>query len=216
MSLVVENPFNTTTGLLQSLENGIRIFNKKFRNFCEKSPLRLSYCTLPNFVTVTLHKRDGELQELKYQWEQLEEMLTQKLQDGEENALESAVKDFIYRIRLELAPHLPVLAYRKYRRRDLTPEEMISVLVAKEEDSEVFTSKQELVQEKTFILEQVILPRNLFALTDVDGNRHLFKLKNGMAMPFLYQVWNTDMTPDELGRKFFSRAKLVSRKQEQR
>jgi hypothetical protein len=213
------------------LEEAIFLFNKKFRSFCEKSPLSLSYAVMPSYVLIILYQKKKEFQ-FKKPWEDLQKYMEVQIEeftktkgieksssdlplDIRSQIVEKAVKQFIYEIRLLLAPYRPVFLYRKYEWREKTPEEMIKTLVEKKEkgkNSEVETKVCELKKEKKFILEQVILPKSLFAFTDEEGYRYLYRLKTGLTMPFLYRLNNEELLPEELGKQFFSKAQLISKK----
>ena len=222
-----------------SLDLAIKTFNKKFKNFCNKSPLRLSYLLLPSGLQLVINKPTGDIV-LSRGWDILEETIEKGIEEhilkkgfiynfntpeGKElrqYLIDLAVKQFIYDIRLSLAEYLPVLRYRKFQTRELTEEEMAERLVTlslkKQDLSSAGVTKTTLETSKIFIMEQIFLakdpsnPKSLFSLSDSTGVRHLYKFKTGLVMPFLYKMWNTPLSPDELGKEFFTQAKLVSSK----
>lgn len=226
-----------------SLNAAIKLFNKKFRNFCEKNPLRLSYVILPSELKVVISRANDQEVEKTWAWtllldyveEGIESFVLQQDRSSAvslasaagrtilDDIINQAVKQFIYEVRLDLAAYLPILTYRKYDRRDLSPDEMATKLVKsnwqKEKDNDTFVT--ELVKEKQFVMEQIFLakgaqnPKSLFALSDENGIRYLYKFKTDLVMPFLYKMWHFELPPEELGKEFFSQAKLISKKGEE-
>jgi len=186
------------------IDDIIQTFNKKFSKVAEKMPCQV------DFIPYTGHAeiRVDALPAFKMEWDSI-------IRDVHSNnkTIEEAVKKFIYDIKYKLAEEgfFPTIEYKRWGKRQLTPDEAISTLLSKQteeiEDEDMY--RDDLLDRKTFIITETDIRRGVVTLLDEEGKFH--KFKHPVVSVIKLKALNKDVTPEELGRVFFKKAKPLKR-----
>jgi len=167
-----------------------REFKKRFANFCEKSPVLLSYIMTPTSVQVT-----DEVQEIIHEfiWD-----------------FTLSVKEFIHYIKQKLikACYPTIIKTTK-----------MEVLVDVEEQTELLSSgipideiptKKIVLIKKEYLLDKVIVYKDIFILQDLETKESFrYKLAKSSIF-FLKKIRNGLLTKEEAGTFFFENSELLN------
>lgn len=165
-------------------------FKKRFTNFCEKSPILLSYAVTNNQVQVVIEETD--------------DVLTFDFQFSVD------VKEFIYGIRqILIRKAYPVIEKTEFSERTLSAEEQITMA---QQGTPVDAIPSVVTEQKAirYLIDRVIIYKDTFILRDLETDK-LYRYKlNGSSVFFLKKMRLKKMSPKEAGDFFFSKAELLN------
>ena len=165
-------------------------FKKRFSNFCDKSPILLSYIVTGDTVKVVI--------------EDIDEVITFPIQYTID------VKSFIYGIRQVLIKRAyPVLERVIKTDRPITEDERLKMI----EDGvtlELLPSSIEEELVKKYLIDRVIIYKDTFILKEIDTGK-LFRYKlNKSSVFFLRKLRMGKLSEQEAAEYFFENAELLN------
>lgn len=165
-------------------------FKKRFSNFCEKSPVLLSYIVSDNKVDVVLEDTD--------------EVITFPIQYTID------VKSFIFGIRQVLIQRAyPTISHVITKEREITLDEQRDHIEkgTPVEDIPSIISYSETIK---YLIDRVIIYKDIFLLKDLStGKMYRYKL-NKSSVFFLRKLRHKKITPEEAAVYFFENAELLN------
>lgn len=176
-----------------------QMVDKKLHNVAKTSPVDFSTSTSAVAVEVTISTQSETLVRT-LQWEYLFNQIPchNGCKDNEQIS-----KEIVAHIKNQIiAPHLPVLWYRRLEKRELDTDEVINRMLR---ESDASPYQTEIVEAKPFVVEKVDLSSNKFTLIDKEGKRTIFEYEP--AAPFLVSLKSGNHSGEELGKRFFTKAR---------
>ena len=176
-----------------------QMVKKKLHNIAKTSPVDFSVDTTAVAVEVTISTQSETLVRT-LQWEYLFNQIPchTGCKDNEQIS-----KEIVAHIKNQIiAPHLPVLWYRRLEKRELDTDEVINRMLR---ESDATPYQTEIVESKAFVVEKVDLSSNKFTLLDKEGKRTIFEYEP--AAPFLLSLKSGNHSSEDLGKRFFSKAR---------
>lgn len=173
------------------------IFAKKFKNFCSKLPILISYKLMPNGIIVYEHF-DEENEENK-----------QKILTYDYDYLLSVQKN-IYNIKKMLYPYFPEMKQKIVKEVHATAEEVNTKISSGEISLDDVTSNGYLlISEKKWQIEKVIVGRDEIFIRDMDSKSlYRYKLKYPVVT-FLKKMRNNEITYKDAWEFFVNKAKQL-------
>jgi hypothetical protein len=169
----------------------VEIFKRKFANFCEKSPLRLSFTTTPQGVQITdVDNNRG----VDIDWE-----------------FSVHVKGFIYGIKQILIEkgYYPYLEKVETTERPMSTEEQIS-LASRGFDIETLPTMTVTQKHTTYRIDKVIMFKDIFIFQEESTGKMLRYHLNGSSSFFLKDLRSGKFTPKTGADYFFRKADFMN------
>ncbi len=165
-------------------------FNKRFSNFCEKSPVLLSFNLSPTCVQVVDESKDNVFE---FTWDYT---LT--------------VKEFIHAIKeILIKSCYPVITKKETTIEDVSIEEQ-SKMIADGVSVDKVPTKREVYKKKYYLIDKVIVYRDVFLIKELETDQVSRYKLNKSAIFFLKKVRNGSFSPEEAGTFFFENATLLN------
>ena len=198
---------------LEKLSQAAKLFQRKFNKVREKLPLYVSFTMDAEGIEV--YRTPQSMREENASEKQL--YLKKPWPKDIEIATESKIKRFIHDIKAELASggYYPIIIYRKFEDREMTPSEAISTLLKKGEeisDGDMFV--KDVKDWKPFIVYEIDHKKKVVTLLDEGDNKYLFKYALTEELKYYLDglgQGDVDDTKEkeEAGRHFFSSASFL-------
>lgn len=174
----------------------IQEFRKRFTNFCEKSPVLLSFTTTGTGVKVI-----NESTDVVYDFE-FDYTLP--------------VKQFIFGIKQILVEECyPILNLVIEEEESISMEEQIAIATDEDTPIEKVPTKRIVEKSKRFLIDKVIIFRDTFIVKDLTTEKmYRYKL-NGSAVLFLNNMRSSEdrkshLTPEKAAQYFFKHSQLLN------
>ena len=166
-------------------------FIKKLSNFCEKSPVLLSFVTSDAGVTI-IHANSGKRYEFPWNFT-------------------VAVKSFIHGIKEVLVEnHYPRMVQVIETEVPLTPEEQ-AALLEQDIDPATLPTTQKVITKKLWRLDRVIVWRDIFILVDEEsGEQFRYKMHKSCVF-FLKNYRGGKYTLETAADYFFKNSSLLNK-----
>ncbi len=166
-------------------------FIKKLSNFCEKSPVLLSFVTADEGVTI-IHANTGARYE--FPWD-----------------FTKPVKSFIHEIKdVLVARHYPRMLEHITSEVQLTPEEQ-AVLLEEGTEPDKIPSTRSVVTDRTWRIDRVIVWRDIFILVDEDTNEQ-YRYKLNKSCVFFLKNYRSGKFTLESAWDYFSKNAVLLNK----
>jgi len=169
----------------------VEIFKRKFANFCEKSPLRLSFTTTPQGVQITdVDNNRG----VDIDWE-----------------FSVHVKGFIYGIKQILIEkgYYPYLEKVEEIHEELTPEEQVS-MASHGVDLDTLPTTKVIKKSNVYRIDKVIMFKDIFIFQEQSTGKMLRYHLNGSSSFFLKDLRSGKFTPKTGADYFFRKADFMN------
>lgn len=179
--------------LVKTLDSSdyIAEFKKRFTNFCEKSPILLSYVIVNNQVQVILEESD--------------DIITFDFQYSTD------VKEFIYGIRqILIRKAYPIIEKVIQEEVKLTPDE-IALIAQSGANIETIPNYKKIERVEKYLIDRVIIYKDIFIVRNLETDK-LFRYKLNSSSVFFLRKLKADKyaTLQEAGNFFFSNATLLN------
>ena len=168
----------------------IKLFQRKFTNFCEKSPILLSFITTANGVQVV---NEGDDSIFDFPWK-----------------FDVDVKSFIFGIKRVLVDKCyPVITKIESIRNPLSEEEQLYLASTGINLDEVPTFKNTEVK-TSYIIDRCIITKDTFIIKEVATEKLFLYRMNTSSIFFLKKIRNGDLNRESAGEYFFTHSELIN------
>jgi len=148
----------------------IRTFNKKFKNFCEKAPIVMTYRTTPSSVFVS-EMKTKEIKQFDFDFSV---SVKQNIK---------IIKDWLFKNKY------PRMIQIIEEEMSLTEEELEEKLNQGIMDDQILLQKKKKTYHITWVIEKVIILRDEFIIRNLqDNNLYVFKMNSMPCTLFLKKV----------------------------
>jgi len=165
-------------------------FKKKFTNFCEKSPILVSFSVTPSCVQVI-----DESKEIVYEfpWD-----------------FTLTVKEFIHIIKDILVKNCYPRIIKSDRTKEVVSIEEQTLLAKGGVPIDQIPTIREVVKKTEYLIDKVVVYRDIFIVKNMKTNMsERYKLNNSSVF-FLKKIRNGKFTPEEAGNFFFENSTFLN------
>lgn len=165
-------------------------FKKRFTNFAEKAPIRLSFNTTPSGVQVIDEDTD---QVYEFDWDYT--IPVKSFIHGIKNVLKEQCYPRIIKVTEEVQP--------------LSDEKQVE-LAAQGTDLDSIPTQESILKESVYLIDKVIVIKDIFILEDTDtGKLYRYKL-NKSSIFFLRKLREGVLNPKEAADYFFEHCTFLN------
>lgn len=166
-------------------------FKKRFTNFCEKSPMLVSFNMTPTVVQVVDESKDMIYE---FAWDYT-----------------LSVKEFIHAIKEVLIKNCYPRIIKVTRSEENMPIEEQTKLAQEGMNISEIPTKRIVEHKKTFIIDKVVVYKDVFIIIDEETNESFKYHLNKSSIFFLKKIKNGTFSPTEAGSFFFEHGTLLSK-----
>lgn len=189
-------------GLLNTIDSAVYLdeFKKRFKNFCEKSPVLLSFITAPKGVQI-IDEVNDKVYDIDWQFS-------------------VPVKSFIFGIKQILISKgcYPTFVKETTTEVKLTHEEQLA-LASKGVSLDELPETRTVTTSSTFVVDKVIIHKDVFIIKELEtGDSFRYQMKQRADVPekryssvfFLKRLRSGKYSPAQSGEYFFEHADLLN------